>query len=197
MPTIKSLTMKNIIIVVLLLVVSAVAIYFSLNYIDDKYQSAIAVAISTAAIQLVLFFLKHEFDSNSHKNTKSYGVVYDKKFIIYNNIIEQIVDARSYFVHFIKLKDLNNQEELFNKIEDVKRTILKNRIILSNSVFMNVNNLYGELRANYDKYIKALLNDQYYEATHDIDVEEYITGKKLNIHIFEILDIMRKELNVF
>lgn len=189
--------MKNIIIVLLIILATILGIYFSINYIDDKYQSAIAVAIATASIQLILFILKPWLDNGLNRNIKTFGVVYDKKFIIYNEIISQIIDARSYFVHFTEVKDFNKREELFNKIEDIKRTILKNRIILTNSVFKNVNELYGEMRANYDNYIKALLDDEYFDAEFDIDVEEYIVGDKLNHHIFDILDIMRKELDVF
>lgn len=188
--------MKNIIIVILILGLSILGIYSSISYIDDKYQSAIAVAIATASIQLILFFLKQEFDRNSHKNTKSYGVVYDKKFIIYNDIIAQITDARSYFVHFTKLKDFNKQEEVFDKIEDIKRIVLKNRIIISNEVYFDVNNLYSKIRSNYDKYIQVLLKKQDNEV--DIEnIELYIRGQKMNNQISEILDIMRKELKVF
>lgn len=189
--------MKNILIVLLILALSVFGFYFILNRVDFKYQSAIAVALATASIQLVLFFLKLEFDRNSHKNTKSYGVVYDKKFIIYNEIIAQIIDARSYFVHFTKVQDFSKQEDLFNKIEDIKRTILKNRITISNSVFIDINLLYGQMRANYDNYVKALLYDDYKGSGLDVQVETYIKSNKLDNQIADITDIMRRELKVF
>ena len=197
--------MKNIIIVILILGLSILGIYFSISHIDDKYQSAIAVAIATASIQLILFFLKQEFDSESTKKSKAFGVIYDKRFLAYHNLYDELFLAKLDLINFLKNSDNKILEEKsYNSIRKLNTTILLNRLLLSKKLYKNLNDLYSRFYKIYnnaselDKIIKDPPREEISLSIKQFEEDwKYLNSNiPFNAEILEIENFMKKELHI-
>ena len=197
---------RNIIMIIAVFTISILSIYLIINCIDNKYQSTIAVATVTTAIQLVLFFLKQEFDSDSHKKPKTFGVVYDKKFIIYNDIYNQIFLSKRDIIPYLKRK-LDDEEDLeraYNSMSELKKLCILSRLFMSEELYNLLKKLNERLyvayenRSNINIYEKILPSHklEILVKNNIIDLEYFSKDEPFFSDIQKIEKLMKKELYI-
>lgn len=178
--------MKNIIIPLIILVLTAGGIYFSINNIDEKYQSTIAVAIATAGIQLILFFLKPSIDNALNRNTKTFGVIYEKKFIVYNSVIQLMFESKNAVIFYLMEGNDKSADFCVNELNKLSNLITFNRLLIDEDIYNKSNSILLKLLDIYkikenDRSLKNEFNYYYNSFFEDLINLENIMRDKLKI----------------
>lgn len=135
---------------------------------------------------VLMYLLKPWLDKNFNRETKTFGVIYDKKFLLYNSIIELIFESKDSLIGFLTLGDQENADICMENIAKLSKLIKVNRLlidekvyIISNYIVLKLLDIYNEKEAN--RLMKTDFHYYYRSFIDDLISLENIMRKKLNI----------------
>lgn len=199
-------TFFNIIASVFLALLAIFAIYYVIynNSINDEYQTPIVIAIATICSQLIIIFIKPSVEIFASKNSKTYGVIYDKKFIVYHKLYDEIFIAKREIIAHLNFKANGNLEKnAYNSISNLQTSILLNRLLIPEKLYeplsemrLKFYSIYTDIAEyNMQLIISKKPTDEIIAKLH-AHVTYLNSSKIFNSEILKIEKLMKKDLRI-